>query len=117
MEAGRDLLVGAMHTHADWFMSRIGYVETARAIDRAGGRGILPVFRDEWNRINAIEISQSLTESAAALSNRHDLKSLDAIHLASALILPTDNLAFTTWDRQLHRATRAEGLQVIPEDL
>jgi predicted nucleic acid-binding protein len=64
-----------------------------------------------------VELDQRLAEEAAALTMRHELRTLDALHLAAALVLPRDNLELVTWDRRLHRAAAAEGLRVLPESL
>jgi predicted nucleic acid-binding protein len=45
------------------------------------------------------------------------LRSLDALHLAAALLLPRDDLLLATWDRRLHAAARAEGLELVPDEL
>jgi predicted nucleic acid-binding protein len=47
----------------------------------------------------------------------HDLRSLDALHLASALVLPREDLTVAVWDRRLHAAARADGLELFPEIL
>jgi hypothetical protein len=39
------------------------------------------------------------------------------MHLAAAMVLPSDDLAFLTWDRRLHTAAAAEGLLVTPRSL
>jgi uncharacterized protein len=46
-----------------------------------------------------------------------DSRSLDALHLAAALVLPEEDLVFAVWDRRLHAAARAEGLQTLPDTL
>ncbi|MCK6518412.1 hypothetical protein L6R46_25560, partial [Myxococcota bacterium] len=53
----------------------------------------------------------------AKLCARHPLKSLDALHLASALILSVLDpvpWVFMTFDLKLGRAASAEGLTVWP---
>ncbi len=42
---------------------------------------------------------------------------LDALHLAAALVLPPSGLVFATWDRRLHAAAGAEGLELLPAAL
>lgn len=97
-------------------MNRIGFVETSRAIQLGTDGSPAPYFENDWSAFNVIDTDQRLSHLAVSLAVRHRLKSLDAIHLASALVLPAENLAFATWDRQLHRAARAEGLEVLPGD-
>lgn len=100
-----------------WFMCRIGYLETIRAVGLAAGRAATGVVRREWDAIDVIEVDQRLVEEAADLSLHHDLRSLDALHLASALLLARHDLVVLTWDRRLHAAARSCGLRVLPEAL
>ncbi len=64
-----------------------------------------------------IELDQDLVEQAIELALAYDLRSLDALHLAAALLLPRDDLTVAVWDRRLHAAARAEGLGLFPEAL
>jgi len=104
--------------HADgWFICRIGFVETVRAVRIAGGGGAAAALRREWPAFGIIEVDERLAEHAAKLALSRDLRSLDALHLAAALVLPSTDLVFATWDRRLHAAARAEGLAPLPESL
>ena len=100
-----------------WFICRVGYVETVRAAGLAAGRAAADAVRAEWPAFAVVEVDQGLVEDAAALAVEHDLRSLDAIHLAAALILPADDLILATWDRRLHAAARAAGLHLLPAAL
>lgn len=100
-----------------WFTCRVSFVETARAIGLAAGRSATRVFRSEWPAFGVIEINQSLAEHAADLTGAHNLRSLDALHLAAALLLPSDDVVVATWDVRLHAAAHAEGLSVVPQNL
>jgi predicted nucleic acid-binding protein len=71
-------------------------------------------FASEWSAFGVVELDQSLVERAATLTVRRRLRSLDAMHLASALLLPTDQLVVATWDQRLHAAAVAEALSVVP---
>ncbi len=61
-----------------------------------------------------VEVDQRLVEDAAELAIDSGLRSLDALHLAAALVLPQDDLHFATWDRRLHTAAMTKGLQPSP---
>ncbi|MEA2302660.1 MAG: uncharacterized protein QOE44_3195, partial [Solirubrobacteraceae bacterium] len=74
-------------------------------------------LRDEWPAFGIVEVDQRLVEDAASLAIAHELRSLDALHLAAALLLPRDDLRFATWDRRLQSAAAAAGLTLIPESL
>ncbi len=104
--------------HADgWFMCRVGCLETARAVGLAGSRAAVRAVQKEWAAFNVIEVDRDLVERATELALAHDLRSLDALHLASALVLPREDLTVAVWDRRLHTAARAEGLGLFPESL
>jgi predicted nucleic acid-binding protein len=98
-----------------WFMCRVGYVETVRAVGLAGSPAAVRAVQKEWAAFNVIEVDQDLVERATELALAHDLRSLDALHLASALVLPREDLTVAVWDRRLHAAARAEGLGLFPE--
>jgi predicted nucleic acid-binding protein len=97
-----------------WFICRTGFVETVRAVGLAAGLTATRTVRDEWSAFAIVEVDQALVEHAAALAIERDLRSLDALHLAAALLLPVRDLAFVTWDRRLQAAAEAEGLRVLP---
>jgi len=100
-----------------WYICRAGFVETVRAVGLAAGAPATKAVKDEWPAFGVVEIDQSLVEHAAALALERDLRSLDSLHLAAALVLPGEDLVFATWDRRLHAAAGAEALQLIPDTL
>jgi predicted nucleic acid-binding protein len=100
-----------------WFICRIGYVETVRAVGLSAGEQAARTVREEWPAFGVIEVDQRLVEEAAKFAIDSELRSMDALHLAAALALPHDDLQFATWDRRLHAAAQAEGLTLIPEKL
>jgi uncharacterized protein len=114
-EPGSDLVRGAMAQAETWFMCRVGFVETVRAVGLAGGSTAAASVTDEWPALTVVEVDQRLVEAAAGLATRHDLRSLDALHLAAALVLPRDGLVFASWDRRQHASAAAEGLQLLPD--
>jgi uncharacterized protein len=100
-----------------WFICRVGYAETSRAIGLTGGETTVRAFRVEWPAFSVVEVSQDLADAASNLSLEHELRSLDALHLAAALTLPRNDLLVATWDRRLHAATRSVGLDLLPAEL
>jgi predicted nucleic acid-binding protein len=98
-----------------WFMCRVGYLETARAVGLAGSRAAVRAFQSEWPAFGVIEVDQDLIEQATELALAHELRSLGALHLAAALVLPGDDLVVAVWDRRLHAAAGAEGLGLFPD--
>lgn len=100
-----------------WFMCRIGFVETVRAVELAAGPAPVKSIREEWPAFGLIEVDQALVEHAAKLAVKHNLRSLDSLHLAAALLVPVPDLVLATWDQRLHAAGRAEGLRLLPTRL
>jgi predicted nucleic acid-binding protein len=94
-----------------WVVSQLTFVEMLRVIpsdSEAAGRA-----RAEWPRFDVIAISPAVCEAAVSLTERHRLRSLDAIQLASALAVGPALLALATWDRRLHADALAEGFDVL----
>lgn len=100
-----------------WYTCRIGFVETFRAVGLAAGRSATDALLEEWPAFGVVEVDQGLAERAASLALERDLRSLDALHLAAALLLPFEELQLATWDRRLHAAALASGLRVLPATL
>ena len=116
-EPGSDVLRELMGQADGWFMCRVGYLETVRAVGLAGSPSAVRAVQREWAAFGVIEVDQDLVERATELALAHELRSLDVLHLASALILPREDLIVAVWDRRLHAAARAEGLGLFPEVL
>jgi uncharacterized protein len=106
-----------MNRAESWFMCRIGYVETIRAVGLSAGQAAAATVREEWPAFGVIEVDQRLVEDAAKLAITRELRSMDALHLAAALTLPREDLLLATWDRRLHAASETEGLEVMPDRL
>lgn len=89
-------------------------VELERALRRNGPEA-LPLVPSVLRRITRIEIDQEVRRTAAAYPDPL-LRSLDAIHLATAQILNTASgegvTHFVSYDKRLLAAARAAGLTV-----
>lgn len=116
-EEGSKLVVSAMDDAEAWSMCRIGYVETVRAVALAGGRKTVKRVEADWLSFDVVEVDFPLAQHAAELALSAGLRSLDALHLAAALVLPPENLTVATWDVRLHRAARDQGLETLPHVL
>ena len=116
-EPGSEIVRDAMGRADEWFMCRVGFVETVRAVGLSAGSAAASTVREEWPAFGVIEADQRLVEEAAELAIERELRSLDALHLAAALTLPSEDLLVATWDRRLHRAAAAEGLALMPDTL
>lgn len=89
-------------------------METIRAVGTVAGTAAARRFSTEWPAFDVVEVDQRLVERAAELALVRNLGSLDALHLAAALLLPPEELTVTTWDERLGAAAIAEGLDVVP---
>lgn len=116
-EPGSDLVREWMGSAGYWFTCRVGFVETIRAVALAAGKRATRAVKEEWPAFGIIEVDQPLVEHAAMLALDHDLRSLDSLHLAAALVVERDDLRLATWDHRLHGAARAEGIEPLPESL
>jgi uncharacterized protein len=116
-EPGSDLVRETMQRADAWFICRIGFVETARAVESVAGPAAARRFRDEWPAFTVVDVDEDLVEDAWRLAVRHGLRSLDSMHLAAALLLPRDGLVMAGWDGRLRAAAMAQGLAILPEEL
>ena len=92
--------------------NRIATVEVRRALLRAGREPDFEALTAIWKRVELVEMDAAIAESAASLGPP-TLRSLDAIHLNSALSLGDDLEAFVTYDARLAKAARGHGLPVV----
>lgn len=88
--------------------SRLATVEVLRACRRAD-ESLLPAGRSLLATLDLVPLSGRLLDEAADLTDPL-LRSLDALHLASALSLQPDLTAFVTYDLRLTAASEAVGL-------
>ena len=92
--------------------SDIGVVEVRRGLERYHDR---ETSRRRWEiaaeRLRVIALSGEMIESAASVPPPL-LRTLDAIHLASALVLKPELDAFVVYDRRLAAAAAALGVPV-----
>ena len=65
-------------------------------------------------RANIVAADADLLVSASRLGAAHSLRALDAIHVASALVLRDVDPIVLSWDDDQRTAARAEGLRVYP---
>ncbi len=90
--------------------SRIGVIETHRAVARSPHD---PDHRDHvLEDLEVIELDASTGRAARAIEPA-GIRTLDAIHLATAMTLLPQLDAFVTYDDRLADAARALGLPVI----
>jgi len=90
--------------------------ETPRgAIVSSDYREVAAQFTTEWNHLSAIRLSPVLVARARSVSEEYPLRAVDAIHLASALILfdMRAPMLFGSTDERLLKAAAMEGLPLL----
>ncbi|MEU0152984.1 type II toxin-antitoxin system VapC family toxin [Micromonospora fulviviridis] len=109
-------LIGWLNDHAGTALvsSALVEVEVPRALRRAAPQALVGV-PSVLGRLYRVEIDTAVRAAAGAYAEPL-LRSLDAIHLATAEILArqagADFVAFVTYDRRLLDAAKAVGLAV-----
>jgi predicted nucleic acid-binding protein len=99
------------HTDADWVSSTLLRIELVRAVTRTlpallhGARELLMAF-------DYLSIDDEIIEAAAGEPDR-SLRSLDAIHLATARALGSDLTAIVTYDDLLAQAGQDAGISIV----
>jgi predicted nucleic acid-binding protein len=68
-------------------------------------------------RAEIVATDAGLLGSASRLGVAHRLRALDAIHVASALVLRDIAPVVVSWDDDQRKAARAEGLSVYPPSI
>jgi predicted nucleic acid-binding protein len=100
--AGRDGLVA----------SRLALVECRRVARRASHGRVLQTVDQILDSIYLIEVTPAILDDAAA-TDPPLLRSLDAIHLATALSIGDPGLEVITYDARFAVAARTHGLVVV----
>ena len=93
--------------------SALTLTELPRALRRAGfGATARRRAREVLARMALIDVDRRILTAAAGLEPR-DLRTLDAIHLATALAVREDLDAIVTYDRRLRLAAEGAHLEVV----
>lgn len=91
--------------------SALARTELLRAVRQLGGEGIAAA-REVLRRIDLIGIDDRVLEAAGTLEPRV-LRTLDALHLATALALGDDLESIVTYDARMAEGARLLGLVAI----
>jgi predicted nucleic acid-binding protein len=110
-EPGSAELVAYLETRPLRVVSRIAEVEVRRAVARLDGPFDQDRLAGVFAALTIVELDASLAPAAGRLSPSL-LRTLDAIHLATALELLSDLEAFVTYDQRLAEAATAAGMTV-----
>ena len=95
----------------DLFVSEIAHTEVARAIARIDAN-LQGQLKNMLERFGTIRVSSQILTIAGVLTPTN-LRTLDAIHLASCLILGDDLKGFVTYDSAQADAASHNGITVI----
>jgi uncharacterized protein len=93
-------------------VAAIGAAERSHRVTPSGRAAAESRLDELWENVTAVATDASLARGAGFLARRHSLRGMDAVHLATALELGRGDPVLVTWDRDLARAARAEGLAV-----
>ncbi|MET9325178.1 type II toxin-antitoxin system VapC family toxin [Tsukamurella sp. NPDC003166] len=92
--------------------SVIGRIELARVSARMDDPDAVSQARYIGEQAETVPLTEETTLLAETIGPPH-LRSLDAIHLASAVSLREQITTFVSYDRRLRDAAKAEGLTVV----
>jgi len=92
--------------------SALGATELMRACRRALSKKQLSRVEEVLDAVVLVNITPAILAAAAELSPR-ELRTLDAIHLATALSIDEAALDVITYDARLSQAAKAHGFNVV----
>lgn len=123
-ERGTVEVVDAVQRAISVGTSLISYAEMRSVLARRGRAGdiapaqlrkLVHAFEKDWAYFTQVQMGETLVRQAGDLAQKHGLRALDAIHLASALVFRTTehrSIYFLTADERLEAAARREGLLI-----
>jgi len=125
-EAGSKLVLELLKSGEKVYTASLTYAEGHAAFSRRTREGRLTRqtarrlalrFDKDWETYDVVILGEDVLRLARQMLYRHPLRSADAIHLASALLLartsPTARWSFVCADGRLCDAAKAEGFQPI----
>jgi predicted nucleic acid-binding protein len=125
-EAGSKLVLELLKSGEKVYTASLTYAETHAAFSRRTREGRLTRettkrlalrFDKDWESYDIVVLSENVFRLARQILYRHPLRSADAIHLASALLLartsPRSSWSFVCADGRLCDAAKSEGFQPI----
>ena len=110
-ESESDALIEALRSWPERVSSVVAEIEVQRVARRTGGSAARRA-RNVMARIALVELADDVRAAAAAI-RPPGLRTLDAIHLATALSLGSDLGAVCAYDQRLAEAATAAGIHVI----
>jgi predicted nucleic acid-binding protein len=99
------------HRSDERVASALARVEVVRAV-QPGGAAAVAKARRQLARVHLVTLDRGLLDRAATIAPGTVLRSLDAIHLASAHLVIADLRALVTYDQRMAGAATAMGYNV-----
>ena len=121
-ENGSDNADKLLLSASDIYISIIGHIEAIssfrrllleREIDEKDYDQLKLEIDQDFQFFNVIDVSSEIVLSAIKTIDKYQLKSLDSIHLASAILKKRDIDFFISSDQKLLNAAKKEGFKVI----
>jgi predicted nucleic acid-binding protein len=106
-------LIDWLNAHPDENLvtSAIGHIELIRAAARTGANAVA-LARTVASTIDTLVLTETIASAAATIPPA-DLRTLDAIHLATAYIHRKALTAFCAYDHRLLEAAESQGLPAV----
>jgi len=117
-EEGSDDVARWLEESSAALCSIVGFAEVYRAITLArpaDPSAAQDSFERDWRAISVIQAQEPIVRRAARLAVSLGLRTLDAIHLASAEAVRHPDLRLATWDRRLWVAASTLRVDVLPD--
>ena len=92
--------------------SSLAVVECHRAVRRAANRRIVQRTEQVFDAVYLLDLTPVILERASTIEPAM-VRSLDAIHIATALSVDDDTLEVITYDDRMAEAARSGGLRVV----
>lgn len=114
-EPHHDECLAVMRARTPWMTSRITYVEASRGLARAAGLDAVAVLASldaDIIETAFVDVDHGVISLARSIALETGVKTLDALHLASAKRIPDPDLEFLTFDRRQSQAAESLGLRL-----
>ena len=111
-EPERSALESALLEKRGLFTSRLALTECGRIVTRLGREVTDAFIEDVFGPFVLIDLSSDILRAASGVLPS-GLRSIDAIHVVTALSLGEPSLEVITYDRRMAEAARAHGLTVV----
>ena len=122
-ETGSDVAAAVWNACDAALSSRLAYPEVCAALAAASRNHDLTESEVSaaareweifWSSVRPVELSADVERAAGELAVLHRLRGADAVHLASAMALGSQEVTVAVWDKRLHAGAAAAGLPVAP---